>query len=332
MYLLSIQPSTPNSVPSANSAIAIQEPTNRFYPGTIANEPTGKLIKRQLKMMMTAAVAIMLATGVQAQTMSSDTDWHGLTVNGWQWQRHDVIKDMCSGRVTFTNTGSEAVGNIHYRTYYISETGVIHQNSLIDGVIEKLIQPGQSRTIELESFLVPQDCVKAGITFLSCEVLSQLTVQPEPTPSDTVPAMMSVGATPIQVQVRKSVDQSSGAPADFIVNVAQMLNDHDYATFAQYLPAKMRYFGHAASQAWIARDMAGDARNYSSAQTIPNVATYSSWTDAQGLIHESMQEETFAQEVNGKKHHAHCLFQMVRSGQIIQSLDLSVIPGKLAAK
>jgi hypothetical protein len=50
------------------------------------------------------------------------------------------------------------------------------------------------------------------------------------------------------------------------------------------------------------------------------------------LVHESIQEETFAQEARGRYHHAHCIFQMVRQGPLIQSLELTVIPGRLAAQ
>ena len=87
---------------------------------------------------------------------------------------------MCDGEITFTNTGTEAVGNIHYRTYYVSETGVVRENSIMDAVIEKLIQPGQTRTIKLEKFVVPVDCEQAGINITSCEVLAQFTTKTVP--------------------------------------------------------------------------------------------------------------------------------------------------------
>lgn len=125
---------------------------------------------------MMALAAFALATGnVKAQTLQNGVDFHGLQASGFQWERGDLFEDLCSGQITFTNTGTEALGNIHYRTYYISETGVVHQDSIIDAVIEKVIQPGQSRTVELEKFLVPVDCTRAGITIVSCDVLSQLT-------------------------------------------------------------------------------------------------------------------------------------------------------------
>ena len=80
------------------------------------------------RMIMTAATALILAAGAQAQTVSPDTDLHGLVASGFQWQRGDLFKDFCTGQATFMNTGSQALGNIHYRTYYVSETGVVHES------------------------------------------------------------------------------------------------------------------------------------------------------------------------------------------------------------
>jgi hypothetical protein len=130
------------------------------------------------KMMMTAAAVLTLAAGAQAQTVSPNADMHGLE-SQFEWRRDNGL-DLCSGRVTFTNRGNEAVGNIHYRTYYISETGVVHENSVIDAVIEKLIQPGQTRTIELEKFIVPEG-TQAGINIKSCEALPKFTKPPAAT-------------------------------------------------------------------------------------------------------------------------------------------------------
>ena len=295
--------------------------------------------------LMTAVAAFALATGVQAQTVSPNTDLYGLVASGFQWQRGDLFKDLCTGQVIFTNTGNQALGNIHYRTYYVSETGVVHENSIVDAVIEKLIQPGQTRRIELEKFLVPVDCVSAGMTIKSCEVLTQFTAAPvtEKFDSAPIPHIDEVNGKTImttpdgkqqEVMIRKSADQNpnSATGPDFIVKIDGILNDHNFSAIADYLPNKLQYFGRSATASWIAKDMASDLRNYSYTKTIPNPATYSSWTDANGLLHESMQEETFAQEISGKKHHAHCLFQIVRDGLTIKSLELTVLPSKLASK
>jgi hypothetical protein len=129
------------------------------------------------------------------------------------------------------------------------------------------------------------------------------------------------------------VAQPQSPAWSFIVGIDQVLNNHDFATLANYIPSRVNYFGHPnASRDWIARDMASDLRTYAWTKTIPNPATYSYWIDVQGLIHESIQEETFAQEARGRYHHAHCLFQTIRQGPLILSLELTVLPGRLAAQ
>jgi len=122
----------------------------------------------------------------QGQALNPNAEWYGLQVNDFRWQRGEIFTDLCTGRVTFSNSGTEAIGNIHYRTYYVSETGIRHDNSIIDAVIEKLIQPGETRTIELEKFLVPNDANQAGIYFISCEQLPQFTKQTERKQADRI--------------------------------------------------------------------------------------------------------------------------------------------------
>ena len=132
-------------------------------------------------MMTVAAFALAIGTAQAADnatnpiTMQEGVDFHGLQPSGWHWSRHDLVPDVCSARITFTNTGNVALGNIHYRTYYVSETGVVHESSIIDAVIEKLIQPGQTREIELESVVIPLDSIDAGIVIKSCDELPQFT-------------------------------------------------------------------------------------------------------------------------------------------------------------
>jgi uncharacterized protein YcfL len=77
--------------------------------------------------------------------------------------------------ITFHNSGKEAIGNISYRTSYISETGVEHENSMTDAVIEKLIQPGETRTIKLESIYAVVGCREIKLYIKGCDVLSQYT-------------------------------------------------------------------------------------------------------------------------------------------------------------
>jgi hypothetical protein len=115
-----------------------------------------------------------------AGTQQSNDPTHGLKVVKFSWSRGNHMFDIVDGELILKNNGTEAIGNIRYRTYYESETGVIHENSVIDAVIEKVIQPGQTRTIKLEGFVVPSDCEVAGIFIKDCDILPQYTQPSKP--------------------------------------------------------------------------------------------------------------------------------------------------------
>jgi hypothetical protein len=90
-------------------------------------------------MMAVAAFALAIGSAQAIQpTMKEGVDFHELQANDFNWSRGDLFKDLCDGVITFTNTGDQAIGNIRHRTSYVSETGVVHENSMVDAVIEKL--------------------------------------------------------------------------------------------------------------------------------------------------------------------------------------------------
>jgi hypothetical protein len=134
--------------------------------------------------------------------------------------------------------------------------------------------------------------------------------------------------TPPTVVVQPPVVVEEQENADFIMTIAGILNDHDFATFSAYCANRVDYFGHInATLDWIASDMASDRRFYAWTRSITNPNSYRYRIDNHGLIHESIQEETWAQEFRGKRHHAHCRFEMVREGARILSLNLTVLRG-----
>jgi hypothetical protein len=132
--------------------------------------------------------------------------------------------------------------------------------------------------------------------------------------------------TPIPVQQPTVVVQQQPDYA-FIVSVNDVLNNHDFATIAPHFAEYVNYFGHRdASRKFVANDMAGDLRTYAWTKSLPNLASYSGWVDNRGQTHESIQVETWAQEYQGRRHHAHCILSLIRYDTVIESLDLLVIP------
>jgi len=96
-----------------------------------------------------------------------------------------------------------------------------------------------------------------------------------------------------------------------ILKVDQALNDHDWSAFSAYIGnGTIDYFGHRnASASFIRGDMQQDARTYKWTRTYPIRSTFRQY-EKQGLIYESVQEQTEALEFNGKHHQANCLLQV----------------------
>ncbi|MBI4472288.1 MAG: hypothetical protein HY646_06440, partial [Acidobacteria bacterium] len=69
--------------------------------------------------------------------------------------------------VTFKNRSKKAVGNIKYRTEYSSETGNVVSKGGVDsllnpGIIQKVIPPGASRTIEVNDGFIHSEAHRAS--------------------------------------------------------------------------------------------------------------------------------------------------------------------------
>jgi len=117
-------------------------------------------------------------------------------------------------------------------------------------------------------------------------------------------------------------------PAEFLLGIDAALNDHNYATLSYYLPPTTYYFGKRdATRAWIKNDMANDVRTYAWCRTAPDLSSYREWVDANGQTHQSINEETWAQERYGRLHHAHCRFEIVRTGSWVTEFHLDVLRG-----
>jgi Trypsin-like peptidase domain len=134
-------------------------------------------------------------------------------------------------------------------------------------------------------------------------------------------------ATPIVAPVPTSQIRQV-RPVDFLLGIDALLNDHDYARLSHYLPETTYYFGRPnTTKAWIKNDMENDARTYAWCRTAPDLSTYHEWIDVNGNTHQAMNEETWAQERTGRKHHAHCRLEIVRSSSWIIEFHLDVLKG-----
>jgi hypothetical protein len=104
----------------------------------------------------------------------------------------------------------------------------------------------------------------------------------------------------------RSPQDAEGAQASLILRLSSALDAHDSATVLSFVPnGRTDYFGHRnASSTFIQKDMQSDARNYRWTKSIPDLSTFRTFTDANGIVHESIQMETAAQEISGKSHHA----------------------------
>ena len=88
------------------------------------------------------------------------------------------------------------------------------------------------------------------------------------------------------------------------------------------------YFGHRnASAAFIRKDMEGDAKTYRWTRTYPDRSTFRRSTK-NGVVYESVEEQTEALERSGRHHQAHCLFVIAyedRNPPSILALTLKVL-------
>lgn len=102
------------------------------------------------------------------------------------------------------------------------------------------------------------------------------------------------------------LSSTGNAQGSLILRLSSAIDAHDYATVLSFIPnGRTDYFGHRnASSAFIEKDMQGDARNYRWAKSVPDFSTFRTFTDGNGIVHQSIQMETAAEEVSGKRHHA----------------------------
>jgi hypothetical protein len=156
----------------------------------------------------------------------------------------------------------------------------------------------------------------------------EMAIQPSPTPETATKPSAALGQLPSIVAPVPTPQTRQAQPVDFLIGIDALLTSHDYADLSHYLHETTYYFGKRdATKAWIKNDMENDARTYAWCRTVPDLSTYHEWIDASGNTHQAMNEETWAQERTGRKHHAHCRLEIVRSGSGIIEFHLDVLKG-----
>jgi hypothetical protein len=151
------------------------------------------------------------------------------------------------------------------------------------------------------------------------------------TPRATASPISNNNAQPSVGEPRsQSSPVATSAQGSVILRLNSAINAHDYATVLSFVPnGHTDYFGHRnATSAFIEKDMQGDARNYRWTKSIPDPSTFRTFTDTNGVVHESIQMDTSAEEFSGKRHHAFGQMDISYRDQdhpSILSIDLRVL-------
>jgi hypothetical protein len=139
-------------------------------------------------------------------------------------------------------------------------------------------------------------------------------------------AAVSEASTRHEVAEGKASEDQESA---FIVKLIQALDERDWSLVTTYtIDGATDYFGHRrASNAFIRKDIEGDARTYRWSKSHPDLSTFHRSVSG-NAVYESIEEGTESLEYAGRHHHAHCLFEIsYRDGDPpgIYSLSLKVL-------
>ena len=157
---------------------------------------------------------------------------------------------------------------------------------------------------------------------------------PSPPASATASPSSTVQAAP-PVFKEASIGDSASATASsptltdskaLILRLLKAIESHDYSTFLTYtLDKQTDYFGHKnASDSFIQKDMEHDARSYRWCKFAPDLSTFETSPG-----HDSIQFDSDALDISGKKHKARCrldIYYTPSSTPRLQSISLTVLP------
>lgn len=110
---------------------------------------------------------------VSQPTAAPTLDRNLLEVVKSDWQRGG-FDTVAIWKVTFRNKSDRPIGNIKYRTRYYAETGAVVDKGGVDSLIskdtlQKVIKPGQTRTIEVNDGFINDESDTATFEVVSWE-------------------------------------------------------------------------------------------------------------------------------------------------------------------
>jgi S1-C subfamily serine protease len=181
-----------------------------------------------------------------------------------------------------------------------SGSPVLDDNGQVIGVATLIEVDGQNL-----NFAIPVESVGAALASL---IAQQGTQQHNPETA-TAPAA-AVSPSPGPAPGSSEGGQSS---ASFVIAVDQTFGNHDWQTLTRFtVDGLVNYFGHRyATNAYIARDMQGDARNYAWVHSKPYPETFTHevsdeysthWNGP--MLYDSINVYSEALEKNGRLHKA----------------------------
>jgi hypothetical protein len=190
-----------------------------------------------------------------------------------------------------------------------SGSPVLDESGRVLGIATLVSQEGQNL-----NFAISAETIRASVLSEATKDRSlQETAATEPTVSLNQPTA-------------ESTPQSQSA---LILKLDHALEIHDWGTVSTYVAnGVMDYFGHRnASAAFIRKDMEGDARRYRWTHTYPDTSTFRR-SIKNGVVYESVEEQTEALEYDGHHHQAYCLFEITyedRNPPTVLTLSLKVL-------
>jgi hypothetical protein len=181
-----------------------------------------------------------------------------------------------------------------------SGSPVLDESGQVIGVATLIEVDGQNL-----NFAIPVESVTAALTSLTAQQGTEQQTQ------ETAPARAAAESPSAPTAPETTTREQS--PASFVIAVDQAFDNHDWQTLTRFtVDGLVNYFGHRfASNAYIARDMQGDARNYAWVHSTPYPNTFTHEVSDEysahwkgPMLYDSINVYSEALEKNGRFHKA----------------------------